>query len=223
MTTWTWDDREWLLTNYNHPQLDTPPPDTFVRLWCMETGVDLLYNKFGISVQGQLVADRDHVARVFGDKCIGIHLFLHAGAKGWLGFAPQSILLVGTCLDGELALGTQQSLVIVDYAERMEFELLSDQTAERRERANAANSNFRRQLNRHTQVRAGGGGNEFLGLLHTGWLREAVTFANELHDTTFFDQIEAAGFIQTLPGEETPANDAAALPKEKSNYLQIIC
>ena len=136
-----------------HPQLDTPPPDTFVRLACMETGVDLLYNKFGISVQGQLVADRDHVARVFGDKCMGIHLFLHVGAKGWLGFAPQSILLVGTCLDGELAMETQQSLVIVDYTERMEFDFLSDQTAERCERANAANSNFRRQLNRHTRRR----------------------------------------------------------------------
>ena len=208
MTTWTWDDREWLLTNYNHPQLDTPPPDTFVRLWCMETGVDLLYNKFGISVQGQLVADRDHVARVFGDKCMGIHLFLHVGAKGWLGFAPQSILLVGTCLDGELAMETQQSFVIVDYTERMEFEFLSDQTAERRERANAANSNFRRQLNRHTQVKVGEGGNEFLGLLHTGWLHEAVAFAKELHN---LEQIEAniTELIQTLPGGETPANDAA--------------
>ena len=55
----------------------------------------------------------------------------------------------------------------------------SDQTAERRERANAANSNFRRQLNRHTQVKAGEGGNEFLMLLNTGWLCEAVAFANE--------------------------------------------
>jgi hypothetical protein len=213
MTTWTWGDREWLKTNYNHPHLDLPPTENLVRLFCMETGVSLLYNKFGITLQGQPVADRDHVARVFGDTLMSIHLFLHVGATKWLGFDAHSVLLVGACLSPERGM-EKKPLIIVDYTKASAFGLLKDQTADVRERAKAANGDFRREIHRHTCVKNGEGGNQFLALTDIGWLREALASAEGL-DTEgtarCIDNMAAmiSEVIQPLPGDATPTSNAA--------------